>query len=322
VSERGRGRGWGLVTALALAVTVLAAGGVGGLFHVPVVHPLLLVLVPVAILFLALPPRRPVMLALALTIGWLAFGGPTGGALWYFERGWALVLGAWFVTLVTLLPGWRFLSAALTATALSVATAAGFLLANPDGFNQLDSAIATRLRAGASELLALWTRSLGSERIGAEVSRAVYSAAEWQVKLYPSMLALASLAALGIAWWAHGRLGRRERNPLPPWREFRFRDELVWLLVSAIVLLVLPRNQLAVRAGQNLLTFMGALYALRGGAVLVVLGGGAIGPVGTLFAALLLVFMTPFVMATTFLVGVSDTWLDLRARRAAPTSHS
>jgi hypothetical protein len=153
------------------------------------------------------------------------------------------------------------------------------------------------------------------------VSRAVYSAAELQVKLYPAMLALASLAALGIAWWAHGRLGRGERNPLPPLREFRFRDELVWLLVSAIVLLVFPRNQLAARAGQNLLAFMGALYALRGGAVLLALGGGAPGPVGILFGALLLLFMTPFVMATTFLVGVSDTWLDLRARRAASNPH-
>lgn len=317
MSEDGRGRGWGLVAALVIAVTVLGAGGVGGLVHVPVVHPLLLMFVPLALLFLALPPRRPLTLALALTIGWLALGGAAGGALWYFERGWALVLGAWFVVLVALLPGWRFLSAALTAIGLSAATAAGFLLFSADGFSQLDGAIATRLRAGASEVLALWTRSLGSERVGAELSRAVYSAAELQVKVYPAMLALASLAALGIAWWAYGRLGRGERNPLPPLREFRFRDELVWLLVSAVVLLVLPRSQFAARAGQNLLTFMGALYALRGAAVLLVLGGGAPGPLGIVFGALLVVFMTPFVMATTFLVGVSDTWLDLRARRRA-----
>jgi hypothetical protein len=322
VSEENRGRGLGFVAALVFAMTLLAAGGAGGLFYVPVVHPAVLMFLPLAILFLSLPPRRPLTLALALGIGWLALGGTSSGALWYFERGWALVLGAWFVALVTLLPRWRFISAALTATALSVVTAAAFLLANPDGFNQLDGAIATRLRAGASELLALWTRSLGSERVGAEVSRAVYSAAELQIKVYPAMLALASVAALGIAWWAHGRLGRGVRNPLRPLREFRFRDELVWLLVSAIVLLVFPRNQLAARTGQNLLTFMGALYALRGGAVLLALGGGAPGPVGILFGALLMLFMTPFVMATTFLVGVSDTWLDLRARRAASQPHS
>jgi hypothetical protein len=243
---------------------------------------------------------------LGLLIGWLALTGPAGGALWYFERGWALVVGAWFVALVALLPRWRFLSAALTALGLSAATAAGFLLANRDGFDQLDSAIATRLRAGAAELLAVWTRVVGSEHVGAEVSRAFYMLAEFQTKLYPAMLGLASLAALGIAWWAYGRLGRGERNPLRPLREFRFRDELVWLLVGAMILLVLPLDRVGARAGLNLLLFMGALYAVRGAAVLVVLGRGAPGP-------LLVLFMPPFVAA----VGLSDTWLDLRARRSA-----
>jgi hypothetical protein len=321
VSEDGRSRaGWGLVAALVCAVAVFAAGGVGGLSHRPVVHPALLLFVPLSLLFLALPPRRPLTLALALLIGWLALGGRPGGALWYFERGWALVLGAWFVALLALVPRWRVLSAALAAIGLSAATAAGLLLVQDGGFSQLDGAIATRLRAGASELLTFWTRSLGSERVGAELSRAVYSAAELQVKLYPAMLALASLAALGIAWWAYGRLGRGDRNPLRPLREFRFRDELVWLLVSAVVLMIFPRNQLAARAGQNLLAFMGALYALRGAAVLLVLGGGAPGPLGIVLGVLLMVFMTPFVMATTFLVGVSDTWLDLRAHRRAASN--
>jgi hypothetical protein len=318
VNEDSRGRGWGGVAALAAAVTVLATGGAGA----PVVHPVVLMFLPLAVLFLALPPRRLLTLALALLIGWLALGGPARGGLWYFERGWALVLGAWFVTVVTLLPRWRFLSAALSALGLSAATAAGFLVANRHGFAQLDGVIATRLRAGASDLLALWTRSLGSERVGAELSRFVYRAAELQARLYPALLALASLAALSVAWWAYGRLGRGERYPLRPLREFRFRDELVWLLVGAIALQVLPFGQL-VRAGQNLLAFMAGLYALRGAAVLVVLGGSSPGPLNVVLGALLVVFMTPFVMATAFLVGVSDTWLDLRARRsAAPTPRS
>jgi hypothetical protein len=32
--------------------------------------------------------------------------------------------------------------------------------------------------------------------------------------------------------------------------------------------------------------------------------------------ALLVVFLYPLVMAATFLVGLSDTWLDIRARRS------
>jgi hypothetical protein len=57
------------------------------------------------------------------------------------------------------------------------------------------------------------------------------------------------------------------------------------------------------------------LYALRGAAVLVVISGVP-GPLGMLMGGLLIVFLYPLVMATTFLVGLSDTWLDIRARRA------
>ena len=304
-----RGRGWGSIAALALTAAVLS-----------VVQPVLLIFVPLGLLFLGLSPRRPLLLLLAAVIGWLALAGQRDGTLWYFERGWALVLGAWFVALVALLPRWRFMSAALSALGLSALTAAVVMVVNGRGLGPLDGAIAGRLRSGAAEALATWTRALGGERVGEEVRQAVYRAAELQATLYPALLALASLAALGIAWWAFGRFARGEFNPLGPLSEFRFRDELVWVLIGAVALLVLPLPELANRAGQNLLTFMGALYALRGVAVLVVIGGGALGPLGMLFGALLVVFLYPIVMATTFLVGLSDTWLDIRARRAASST--
>lgn len=303
------GRGWGAVAGLALVTAVLS-----------VVHPGLLILVPLALLFVALPPHRPFLLAVAGLIGWMVFGRSGDGTLWYFERGYALVLGAWFVLLAALLPGWRFLSRALATLVLTIATALGFLLSSRGGLAQLDGAIAARLRQSASSTLAAWTRAVGADRVGEDVSRAVYGAAELQIRLYPSLLALASLAALGVAWWAFGRLARGERRPLRPLREFRFRDELVWLLIAAVALLALPLGEVATRTGQNLLTFMAALYALRGVAVLVVIGGGVPGPLGMVFGALLVVFMYPFVMATTFLVGLSDTWLDIRKRREASST--
>jgi hypothetical protein len=235
--------------------------------------------------------------------------------LWYFERGWALVLGAWFVVFASLLPNWTFFPAALAALGLTVGTAVTFVLLSRGGLIGLDDAISERLRTGAGEALATWSRTFGGNRVGEEVRQAVYSAADLQAALYPALLALASLAALGIAWWAFGRLVRGEVNPLGRLRDFRFRDELVWLLIVGVALVVLPIDGIAARAGQNLLTFMGALYALRGLAVLIVIGGGVPGPFGVLLGAVLLVFLYPFVMATTFLVGLSDTWLDIRARR-------
>ena len=305
----GRSRGWLGVAGLAVATAVLS-----------VVQPALLIFIPLALLFVALPPRRPVLLALAGFIGWLVFRtGPGDDALWHLERGWAMLLGAWFVVFVALAPGWRFLSRALAAVGATAATAAIVLAVKEQGFSRLDAAVGEQIRGGAATALGVWSGNAGFERVGEQTREMVMAVAELQARVYPALLGLASLAALGIAWWAFGRLARGERHPLGRLREFRFRDELVWLLIAGLVLLVLPLSPLALdalatRAGQNLLTFMAALYALRGLAVMIVVSGVP-GPFGLIVGALLIVFLYPFVMATAFLVGLSDTWLDIRARR-------
>lgn len=309
MTTEGRSRGWLGVAGLAFATAVLS-----------VVQPALLIFIPLGLLFVALPPRRPVLLALAGFIGWLVFRTqPLDGVLWHFERGWALLLGAWFVVFASLAVRWSFLSRGLAAVAATSATAAILVALNEQGFARLDAAVGEQIEGGAAAALNVWSQSAAFERIGDQTREMVLAVAEMQTKLYPALLALASLAALGIAWWAFGRLGRGERHPLGRLREFRFRDELVWLLVAGVVLLVLPLDGLTTRAGQNLLTFMAALYALRGVAVLVMIGGVP-GPLGLIVGALLVVFMYPFVMATAFLVGLSDTWLDIRARRRVPSS--
>jgi hypothetical protein len=297
------------VAALALATAILS-----------VVQPALLMFVPLALLFIALPPRRPLFLALGAFICWLAFaGGPTGNTLWYFERGWALLLGAWFVVMAVLVPRWTFLPRALAAIGATAATVTIFLLVNRGGFAVLDGAVAARLRSTASQVMAVWQSTDASENVRVDMGEMLYQLAELQGRLFPALLALASLAGLGVAWWAFGRVAQGVAHPLARWREFRFRDELVWLLIAGLALLLLPFHQLVTRAGENLLMFMAVLYALRGAAVLLVIGGAS-GPLGMVIGALMVLFLTPFVMATTFLVGLSDTWLDIRARRQASST--
>jgi hypothetical protein len=139
--------------------------------------------------------------------------------------------------------------------------------------------------------------------------------AQLQVLVFPAMMAIASLAALGAGWWLYRRLAAADRQPLRPLREFRFSDHLVWLLViGATLLVILPANAIAHRTGWNLVTFMVALYALRGLAVFVVIGGTP-GVFGMLVGAVLFVVLYPLVLAATILVGLSDTWLDIRAKR-------
>jgi hypothetical protein len=110
----------------------------------------------------------------------------------------------------------------------------------------------------------------------------------------------------------------RDANPLSALREFRFRDELVWLVVAAVLLVVLPLGQIASRAGTNLATFMGALYALRGLAIIVALVGVP-SPLGVLFGLMALAFLFPIMIASTVVLGLTDTWVDLRSR-ARPMS--
>ena len=129
------------------------------------------------------------------------------------------------------------------------------------------------------------------------------------------MLAIASLAALGAAWWLFSRFAAHEDQPLRPLREFRFTDHLVWVLLIGAVLVLLPAiGPQAQRAGFNLVLFMTLLYALRGLAVLLMFGA-APGPFGIVLGVLLFYIVFPLVLATTVLVGLIDTWLDIRARR-------
>ncbi|MBI4408089.1 MAG: DUF2232 domain-containing protein [Gemmatimonadetes bacterium] len=299
------GRGWGTVAALALAAAVLS-----------VFDAVVLIFLPLALLWVALPPRRPLLLAAAATILAWSFAQRGTDSFWYAERGWALILGAWFVLMVLLLPRGGFLARALAAIGAATASSALLFLVDRRAWASLDWLVAHRLRDGAADAVAVFGPVLGTASWGARLTGAVYQAAELQALLYPALLALGSLAGLGVAWWAYRRLSLREAHPLAPIREFRFRDELVWLVIAGAVLIALPLGELATRAGSNVLAFMSVLYALRGTAVILALTG-AIGPGGVFFAAVSVLLLYPLVMAAAVLVGLTDTWFDLRARRRA-----
>jgi hypothetical protein len=297
-------RGWAAVFALALVCLTLS-----------VVQPALVIFVPLALLLLGLPPRRaPAVLAAALLLTFVFVPRATG-AWWYAERGWALVLGAWFLAIVVLLPGARFVTRGLVAVVGALGSTVLWLAAR-GGLAAVDGMVTDRLRRTVHLAVEAWGRSGPLGRVlldGAAVERFI----EIQAMLYPAQLGLASLAGLAVAWWAYGRLSARIVEPLAPLRDFRFDDGLVWVVILALVLLVLPLDGVPTRAATNALLFMGALYALRGAAVVLVVAGGLPGPLGTLLGAVMLVLLYPIVMAGMVLVGLTDTWLDIRARRAA-----
>ena len=78
-------------------------------------------------------------------------------------------------------------------------------------------------------------------------------------------------------------------------------------------------GRLAVRIGANLAVFMTALYALRGAGVVVFINGG-LSLLGALMFILGVLFAAPVVVGFAALLGIADTWLDLRARAEAMAS--
>lgn len=320
----GAGRAWGAAAGLALLTTVS-----------PAVHPLLLIAVPLGLLVLAMPPPRPALIAFAAALAAVLLVGGAAGTLWYAERGWALVVGAWFVVAVVLWPSGDFIHRALAAIGAAAVSAVLVYTFQPVVFAELDWAVGERLRSTATWLTALSRGGAVAlpDAAGAAVSAldlptAVYRWAELNAWLYPALLGLSTLGGLGLAWWAYWRIGFRAERPLGRLREFRFRAELAWLVVLGALVALLAgsgswQNALgateaeALRVGSNLLVFMGALYLLRGAAVLLTMASG-INTVSAVLAALAVVFLMPVVLATTLLVGLTDTWVDLRARwRAA-----
>jgi hypothetical protein len=303
------GRGWGVVAGLALVAAACS-----------VVSPGLLIFLLLALLLLALPPRRPTLVAVAAGLAYVIFrgGAPhrfTDGS-WYVDRGWILLLGAWFVVMVALWPTARFINRALAAVGAAAASTALLLVLFPSGWRNLDWLVSHRIHEVAALAAQQWVGAGAGEWSGRFAS-AAYQLAELQAFLHPALLALESLAGLAVAWWIYHRVATGEPNPLGRWRDFRFGDHLVWLLVAGILLLLLPLGEVAGRAGSNLLAFMSALYALRGSAVLLtVFGLQGVG--GALIATIALLFLYPLTLTTAVLVGLTDTWVDLRAHRAAP----
>jgi hypothetical protein len=273
-----------------------------------VVHPLQLMMIPLAMLLVALPPRRVPLLLFAGLLVLLSFTGPRT-TMWSLERGWALLLGGYFVGAAVLWPDRSFLVRGLAATAATMGTAA-VVLALTGSWTQLDWTMAAHYREVAESVGRSWPGGLVDADAVVELS------ARLPARLFPAFVAVGSMAALAVSWWGYGRLAKRG-DPLSRLTEFRFPDPLVWLLILGIALLVAPQADWGIRIGSNLVFFMSALYALRGLAVLAALVLGMVGPQLPVLLVLGVValLLYPIVVAGTLLLGVTDTWLDLRSGR-------
>lgn len=295
-------RGWTLLRAVALALGVAVLSPV---------DPLVLACVPIAVLLLAFHGRSWLAVGLAgVLLGFSFAGAGSATPLWFAERGWALLLGGGFVLWTLLLPARGAMTRSIGALGVAFG-AVGILAAlRPAALAEVDWWVGSRLTSGAHTAYDL----LGTAALDGGVGEAIREVARVQTVLYPALLGLASLGALGVGWYVAGRL-RGSADALRPLREFRFSDHLVWVLIGGLALFLLPVGGVAARLGENAVAFMGGLYLLRGVAVLVWLAAALL--TSTWSAVLwgaVAVLCYPVVAGAALVIGLGDTWLDLRRR--------
>lgn len=301
-------RGWTLARASLLVVaTVLLSP----------MSPVWLVFVPFALLLLAFRTEDWMSVAIAAVILGLGFAGSRpGGMEWYAPRAWSLIAGGAFVAVSAARGTGRLVDRSLAAIAVALGVVLVVGLTSPGVLQGVNWWMTAEIRQAAFVAGGILERLQGSgdPEVRRQLELAVQRWVGFQQDVYPAMLSLATVAALGVAWFGFDRLSGRFRTP-GPIREFRFSDHLIWLLIGGLALVVLPLGGLAFRVGENAALFMGGLYLLRGAAILLWIGAMA---ATSLWSAVLLaiaaLFLYPVVLGTALVLGLSDTWLDLRSR--------
>jgi hypothetical protein len=294
-SALARGLGFGLVT-LVFAVT----------------QPLMLAGLPLAVFLIATGPRdlRAGLLVTVLVAS--AFLGERSG-LWWFERGWPLMLAGGFVWVEAWRRAWGFSEQALAALGFAVVAATAVFVASSGAWLDIEALMAARANAAAQ-----MARTLLADRTDLAVESTIQKVVGLQVALFPALLAISSMAALGVAVTVRDWLAGAWKPGMGRLRSFRFNDHLVWVWLLGLGLLVAPVGQIADRIGGNAMFFMGALYVLRGVAVLLSIVGAipwSVAIVGGLLAVLLYPALA-LVLTVALIVGLGDTWLNMRSRFA------
>jgi hypothetical protein len=283
-----------------------------------IVRPSVLVAVPLLVL-IGMGGVRGGATFVATVLGMLVvLFGPRDG-FWYAERAWALVAGGVFAACSMARPAWSLTSRALTSVGGAVLAFAGLLAVRTDAWATVDWTVSDRLMAG----FATWLDALTVLRDGQAPSpalvSAIYRTVEAQASVFPALLAIETVAALGATWWLYVRIVHRTDDGLGPLARFRFNDHLVWLMIGGLALVTGWASEGVTRIGANIAVFMAALYAVRGLAVGVAVGGG-LSLLGTTMIVLGMLFAAPAVIGFAVLLGVADTWLDLRERARSLTA--
>jgi len=138
---------------------------------------------------------------------------------------------------------------------------------------------------------------------------------------YPALLALQLMAGLALAAAiSHGTAAEAAGVPPRTFAQLRFNDNLGWVTIGLLAVMLLPFTAPARQGVANLLLVLGVLYALRGIAVGIAgmrragIDSGAV----LVLCIVLGLLILPISLAGAILLGIVDTRIDLRERWAPP----
>ena len=296
--------------------------------------PMLLVLIVAACSVVAWRNGGKLVLAL-LWVGIAAFvimspAGPPDSPYNWLARGWALLLAASFGLVSVVAATEHFFPRALSALAVAISLGFALVLVSPGGPTRIGNAMAGEFNRRNDQSIASLRQVSGQpgwkelvddspalQRLTQESEAQLASIPKWSSLLVPALLALESLAAMGLGWALFHRMSSVSIGPpLARLKDFRFNDQLVWGVAVGASIFLLPAFEEGRNAGLNLLLFFGVLYTLRGMGILAWMSRTKV--LTYMLIALALVAW-PLVAALAFGLGLGDTWLDLRTRAQAKT---
>lgn len=294
--------------------------------------PMLLVAIVAACSVVAWRNGGRVVLAI-LWVGVAAFvllspAGPPDSPYNWLARGWTLLLAASFGLVSVVAATENFFPRALSALAVSTALAFALVLVSPGGPTRISNAMASEFNRRNDQSIASLREVSGQpgwkevvdgsptlQKLTEESEEQLASIPKWSSLLVPALLALESLAAMGLGWALFHRMSNVAIGPqLGKLRDFRFNDQLVWGVAVGASIFLLPAFSEGRNAGLNLLLFFGILYTLRGMGILAWMSRTR---VMTFMLIALTLLAWPLVAALAFGLGLGDTWLDLRTKAQA-----
>ncbi|MBR44285.1 MAG: hypothetical protein CME18_07715 [Gemmatimonadetes bacterium] len=231
--------------------------------------------------------------------------------LWYVERGWAVLLGGSFAAITLVVPKWRLTSKSLASVGAAFFGTTIFCIFASGAWSSIEWGVNDRLAAVLGNFLYALELVSEGQAVSPVFIAAVNRTVELQAAVFPAVLALESMAALGVAWWLYQRIGFGDDQALGSVRYFGFNDHLVWVLIIGLLLVLAQVGESSTRVGANFAVFMTAIYALRGVGVVVFVNEG-LTFLGLLMLILGVLFAAPILFGVAALLGIADTWLDLR----------